>query len=213
MYIENPHLKNPRFHKLFCRRFFRMPYKCFLELVEMMNGSSLSERWREGKVDAVHQPATPITLLVFCVPRYIGQGWTFDGLSENTGISEEIICVFLHKFIKFGSTVLYKRYVVAPATSEEALQHIQDYERAGLPGCVGSMDATHILLEKVEYRLRQSHLGFKSSHTAQTCNITVSNRQKILAATTGHPARWNDKLSFSLTILRSHLTKVGHCRM
>jgi hypothetical protein len=45
--------------------------------------------------------------------------------------------------------VLYKRYVVAPATSEEALQHIQDYKQAGLPGCVGSMDAMHILLEKL----------------------------------------------------------------
>ena len=56
------------------------------------------------------------------------------------------------------------------------------------------MDVTHILLEKVEYQLRQSHLlGFKSSHRAQTYNMTVSNRQKILATTTGHPARWNDK--------------------
>jgi hypothetical protein len=149
--------------------------------------------WREGKVDAVHQPATPIPLLVLCVLRYIGRGWTFDDLSENTGISEEIIREFLHKVIEFGSTVLYKRYVVAPATSEEALQHIQDYERAGLPGCAGSMDATHILLEKVEYWLRQSHRGFKSSQTAQTYNITVSNRRKILATTTGHPSRWNDK--------------------
>ena len=126
-----------------------MPYKYSLELVEMVNGSSLFERWREGKVDAVHQPATPILVLVLCVLRYISRGWTFDDLSENTGISEEIIRVFLHKFIEFGSAVLYKRYVVAPATSEEALQHIQDYKQAGLPGCVGSMDAMHILLEKL----------------------------------------------------------------
>jgi hypothetical protein len=127
MYVVNPHLENPRFHKLFCHHFC-MPYKCFLELVEMVNCSSLFERWREGKVDAVHQPAMPIPVLVLCVLRYIGRGWTFDDLSENTGISEEIVRVFLHKFIEFGSTVLYKRYVVAPATSEEGLQHIQDYE-------------------------------------------------------------------------------------
>jgi hypothetical protein len=81
-------------------------------------------------------------------------------LSENTGISDEIIRVFFHRFIEFGRTVLYKKYVVAPASADEAAAHIKEYKKAGLPGCVGSMDATHILLEKVEYRLRQSHLGF-----------------------------------------------------
>jgi hypothetical protein len=68
-----------------------------------------------------------------------------------------------------------------------------EYMQAGLPGCVGSTDATHILLEKVEYRFRQSHLGFKSSHTSRTYNITVNHRRQILATTTGHPALWNDK--------------------
>ena len=90
-------------------------------------------------------------------------------------------------------TVLYNRYVVAPKTAEEASQHTGQYTKAGLPGCIGSMDTTHILLEKVEYRLRQSHLGFKSLHTARSYNITVNNRRKILATTTGHPATWNDK--------------------
>jgi hypothetical protein len=153
-----------------------MPYKCFQELVDMVRGSPLFERWREGKVDAVRQRATPIPLLVLCVLRYLGRGWTFDNLSENTGISEEIIRVFFHKFIEFGSTVLYKRYVVPPVNAEDAAQHSQEYAKAGLPGCIGSMDATHIILEKVEYRLRQSHLGFKSSHTLRNhtrCEITT----------------------------------------
>jgi hypothetical protein len=31
------------------------------------------------------------------------------------------------------------------------------------------------------------------THTARTYNITVTHRRQILATTTGHPARWNDK--------------------
>jgi hypothetical protein len=42
----------------------------------------------------VRRPATPLPLLLLCVLRYIGRGWTFDDLSENTGISEEIVRVF-----------------------------------------------------------------------------------------------------------------------
>ena len=70
---------------------------------------------------------------------------------------------------------------------------MHEYKKAGHPGCVGSTDATHIPFERVEYRLRQSHLGFKSSHTSRTYNITVNHRRQILATTEGHPARWNDK--------------------
>jgi hypothetical protein len=153
----------------------------------------LFERWSDGKVDVLRQPATPIPLLVLCALRYLGRGWTFDDLSENTGISDKIIRVFFHKFIQFGSSVLYKKYVLTPTTAHEASEHTQQYAKSGLPGCVGSIDATHNLLERVEYRLRQSHLGFKGSHTSRSYNITVNNRRKILATTTGHPARWSDK--------------------
>lgn len=192
MYVESPFLESPRFHRIFRKR-FRMPYRCFQELAAMLAESPLFERWRDGKADAFDRPTTPLPLLVLCCLRYIGRGWTFDDLSENTGISDEIIRVFFHRFIEFGSTVLYKKHVVAPESADDAAVHTKEYEKAGLPGCVGSMDATHILLEKVEYRLRQSHLGFKSSHTCRTYNITVNNRRQILATTMGHPARWNDK--------------------
>lgn len=192
MYIEFPDLDNPRFHRIFRRR-FRMPYNCFVDLIELASRSNFFSRWRQGSVDAVKQQAAPLPLLILCSLRYLGRGWTFDDLSENTGISEEVIRVFLHRFISFGSTILYEKYVVAPSTSEEASAHSIEYCKAGLPGCIGSTDATHIPLERVEYRLRQNHLGFKMSHTARTYNITVNHRRRILSSTTGHPARWNNK--------------------
>jgi hypothetical protein len=192
MYIQSPDVNNPRFHKIFRKR-FRMPYEEFKSLVVMTQESPLFERWQEGNVDAFDRPASPLPLLILCALRYIGRGWTFDDLSENTGISEEIIRVFFHRFIDFGSTILYKKFVISPSNASEASWHTHEYAQAGLPGCVGSSDATHIVLEKVEYRLRQSHLGFKSSHTARSYNVTVNHRRQILATTTGHPARWNDK--------------------
>ncbi len=192
MYIESPDLDNTRFHRTF-RRCFRMPYNNFKDLVALATQSNIFERWKQGKCDAVGQGSKPLPLLILCALRYLGRGWTFDDLSENTGISEEVIRVLFHKFILFGSTELYKKFVVTPTRAEDAVHHTEEYKQAGLPGCVGSMDATHIMLERVEYRLRQNHLGFKMSHTARTCNITVNYRRRILATTTGYPACWNDK--------------------
>ena len=69
-----------------------------------------------------------------------------------------------------------QQVVIAPTTRSEAARHTQEYLIAGLPGCVGSCDATHVVFEKIDYRLRQSHLRFKSSHTSMAFNITVNDR-------------------------------------
>ena len=70
-----------------------------------------------------------------------------------------------------------------------------EYSDAGFLGTVGSTDVTHIILERaVPKKHRQAHLGFKSIHTVRAYNITVNHRHRILATTTGYPARWwNDK--------------------
>jgi hypothetical protein len=192
VYIESPDLENDVFHANFRRR-FRMPYNSFLDLVELANQDAIFHRWRDGNFDALSREPTPLSLLILCVLRYLGRGWTLDDLSENTGISREVIRCFMHKFLVFGSTVLYEKYVVAPTTVGDFEHHSHEYAKAGLPGCIGSMDATHIPLEKVQFRLRQNHLGFKMPHTTRTYNITVNHRRRILAGTSGHPGRWNDK--------------------
>ena len=60
-------------------------------------------------------------------------------------------------------------------------------------GCIGSTDATHIVMERLSYRLRHLHLGYKLVHTARTYNLTVDHRRRILSTTDGNPARFNDK--------------------
>ena len=125
--------------------------------------------------------------------RYLGRGLTLDDLEEYTGISTEAIRLSIHKFILFGSTSLYNKYVKNPANSTEMMDCESEFLSAGFPGCVGSTDASHVIIEKCSYRLRQLHLGYKLAHTARTYNITVNHRRKILHTTSGHPARFNDK--------------------
>ena len=192
-YILNPDLEDPKFHKIFRRR-FRLPYAQFLELGERLESHEIFARWHSGNVNPFTQePPTPIPLLLLTSLRYLGRGWTFDDLAENTAMHEETIRVFFHCFIDYGSSVLYGIYIRPPTCADEAQAHTSEYAVAGFAGAIGSTDATHILLERVAYRLRQTHIGFKMTHTARTYNITVNHRRQILATTTGHPARWNDK--------------------
>ena len=80
---------------------------------------------------------------------------------------------------------------------------------AGFPGAIGSTDATYIMLERVQYRLRQTQIGFKMLHTARTFNIPINHRQQILTTPAGHPARWNNK---TLALFDNFMTdlKDGH---
>jgi hypothetical protein len=166
----------------------------FVELNNRLENEASFSRWHDGKINPWSRvQSTPISLLLLTLLRYLGRGWTFDDLAQNTSISEETIWVFFHVFIDFGSTVLYSLYVRPPLNCQEESQHTAEYEMAGFPGAVGRTDATHIMVDRVSYCLRQTHIGFKMFHKARTNNITVNHRWQILATTSGHPAQWNNK--------------------
>jgi hypothetical protein len=160
-YVSHPPREDERFLQRFRRR-FRVPFSFFNELTAELEETDSFRQWRHGSRNYFGVLAAPISVLLLAVLRYLGRAWTLDDLSESTCICQEVIRVFLHKFLTFGSTVLYQRYVLTPlCAGEEAHQHMAEYSDAGFPGAVGSTDATHIILERVPNKHRQSHLGFK----------------------------------------------------
>lgn len=70
---------------------------------------------------------------------------------------------------------------------------MKEFAIAGMPGALGSTDATHITMWNCEYNSRNNHLGGKSSSTTRSFNLTVNHRRRILHSTRGGPDRWNDK--------------------
>lgn len=138
---------------------------------------------KAAKDDAMHQPATPIPLLVLCILWWSVWGWTFDDLSENTGLSEEINWVFFHKFIEVC------------CHSSNIKQSFSAYSRLWKSWLAW----LHWLYRFNPYSTWDTWTSFEAKppwlQEFTLGTITVSNRQKILATTTaGCPARWNDKL-------------------
>ncbi len=135
--------------------------------------------------------SSPIQLLVLGSLYYLGRGWTVNDIEEQIAISKEVHCTFFRAFINFGSTSLYSWFLLTPLHLPEALSNMQEYKMAGFPGCIGLADCTHITTERCEYRLKNNHLGAKSSHTTQTFNLTCNHRRQNLHTTTGGPGQWN----------------------
>lgn len=186
------------------RRRFRMPMTSFLGLMKTIR----EEIWfpESEKVNALGQVGLPLELLVLGSLRYLGRGWTFDDLEEATGISEESHRCFFHKFIKACRIHFYPKYVVEPSSHEEIADAMAEFSEAGFNGCIGSADATHIIMEKCSSRLKNQHTGGKLSQSARAFEITVNHRRRILSTTVGFPGRWNDKtiVRFDSFINRIH---------
>jgi hypothetical protein len=78
---------------------------------------------------------------------------TFDDLEEYRGISKEVQNCFFHAFLKFGSTKLFKEYVIAPSESNQAVPiHQHEYNITGYHGVTGSTDAAYIMTESISYK-------------------------------------------------------------
>ena len=193
-YMVNPRPQQRKWARKFRIR-FRLPYHSFLDLLHQCTESEYFGQWclPGGRNPYNKRETTPMTLLLLCALRYLGRALTVDDLEEYCGISGETIRQFIHKFHDFGSQVLYNKYVKNPQNSTEMKDYESEYSNAGFPGCIASTDATHVVIETCQYRLRQLHLGYKLAHTARTYNMTVNHRRRILHTTAGHPARFNDK--------------------
>ena len=177
------------------RRRFSLPYKCFLELVDMaIADPNHFQRWKPGTTDAVGKECAPIHLLVLTSLRYMGRGWTFDDLEEATAISESVCREFFHEFVLFGTRVLYPKYVHPPHTTEEAASISHEFSIAGFPGCLGLMDATHISfgILKGRWRILKSGIRVHGIETADQIWLTCCALHNWLLDEDGLNQQWEE---------------------
>jgi hypothetical protein len=82
---------------------------------------------------------------------------------------------------------------------------MHEYSQAGLPGCVGSCDRTHIVTERCEDNIKNNHLGAKNSLTTRTFYLTCNHRCHILHTTNGEPGNWNNQSMVRLDMFVSSI--------
>ena len=191
-YVRGGSTRNIRQLKIFRRR-FRIPYGEFQELLKELETAEMFRQWRPNNTNASRDDVSPLALLLLGALRYLGRGWTFDDIEEATAIGKETHRIFFHRFIDYGSKVLFDRYVIFPTTAAEARTHMHEYNIAGFPGTPCSTDATHISMDKCPNLLRHVNKGPKKDLPSRTYNLSCNHRKRILYTTSGHPSRWNDK--------------------
>ena len=192
IYVEDPNLENLKFRSKFRRR-FRCSYNSYTKHLADVKESPLFQTWVDNEVSASGKVSSPIELLVLGALRYLGRGWCFDDLEEQTCIGEDTHRRFIHVYLLWGLTTLYEKYVSLPEDGEEAKGGSAEYWAADFPGCISSGDATHIAMNRCYFQLKQHNYSHKLKSPSRTYNMHVTHRRRILHTTPGHPGRWNDQ--------------------
>jgi hypothetical protein len=100
---------------------------------------------------------------------------------------------FFCTFIEYGSTHLYKKYVLDPASENDLSTFEKVFALAGFNGCGGSTDGTHVGMLQCPSWASVNHGGHKLATPSRNYNVTVTHAHQILGTTCGHPGSWNDK--------------------
>ncbi len=153
LYVRNFYIyEDEKLQKAF-RQQFCLTYTQYLELLDLVASNDLFDRWCGYRKN--NKKVSPVELLVLGSLCYLGRGWTFDDCEESNAIDKEIHCCFFNVFIQFGSTVLYKKWVLTPANLPEAKLNMYKYTQAGFPGCIDTSDCTHIVTDRCRCGARQ----------------------------------------------------------
>ena len=128
------------------RRRFRVPYSMFLEIVEECKQYNVfGVQIRKSKIATEYK-------VLSCL-KILGRDLCADELDENLNIAESTVNKFFKMFITNYANSLYSKWVYVPE-GEELDAVVKVYEHMGFPGCIGSMDVTHIYWDKCPERLR-----------------------------------------------------------
>ena len=129
------------------RNRFRVPFSMFEQLVVECVDANVFGRTQIGVEYK----------LLGCL-RILGRGCYADDVREILGIGNETVNKMLKQFLEYYSIAYYDTYVYVP-DGEEMDRVVEDYTRMGFPGCVGSMDVTHIMWKQCPSTLRHVCTG------------------------------------------------------
>ena len=113
-------------------------------------------------------------------------------LQDVTNVSDSIHRKFFFRFLRWGFDVLYPQCVKLPSNQTKFDEIMCDYKTMGFPGVMGSIDATHVKLNRCPDNYRQDSTG-KEHFPTRVFQVCVSFNRRILHSTSGNFGSWNDK--------------------
>lgn len=169
--------------RLFRRR-FRMPYNLF---------SYILTRCREKAIFSPvgsNKSQIPDEIKLMLCLRVLGRDNLFDDISEMSDMGESTALSVFTKFVLSFSFLFQEEFIKIPEGDD--LKNVMEiYSKLGLPGCVGSIDATHLKWSMCPRTLTNICTG-KESFPSIAYQVVVDHSRRILHISQGMYGSLND---------------------
>ena len=123
--------------------------------------------------------------------QVLSRGNCFDDIKQMSLISESTAQAVFHKFCGHFASELYDEHIRLPTGATQA-KVLDEYDRLGFTGAIGSTDVTHIRWGCCRHSLAVSYTG-KEGFPTIAYQATVDHSGRALAITQGFPGAHNDK--------------------
>ena len=141
--LEQPQGKTA---KIFRRR-FRVPPRLFFDVI-VPEAEKVFQYYADDRFET-YRFQIPVEIKVLIVLRILGRDACADDCVELSDVSETSCNRIFLKFLEAYPRMYYDKYVYFPEPGSDELANIMEtYRLLAFPGCVGSIDATHIKWEK-----------------------------------------------------------------
>ena len=106
----------------------------------------------------VHRSVWSLSYWVVYLRNLLGRGAHCDNVAEILDCGKTTVNDMFKSFLRNYSAAFYDVHVYVPE-GEEMDQVIADYTKMGFPGCVGSIDVTHLMWKQYPSALRHVCTG------------------------------------------------------
>lgn len=183
--LRSPTLSDPSSPKakLFRRR-FRMPYNLFSYIVQRCKDASIFSAPNKSRRHI------PDEIKLMCCLRILGRDNCCDDIGEMSDMGESTALSVFTKFV-LGFSIKFGKEFISIPEGENLKKVMEIYSRLGFPGCVGSIDATHLKWSMCPKTLSNICTG-KESFPSLAYQVVVDHSRRILHITQGMYGSLND---------------------
>jgi hypothetical protein len=171
--LRNDKIQDPRsaVGKRFRRR-FRVPFPLFLSLWTFCDEKNVFKN-RNSRLIKI---PSEIKLLI-CL-RILARGECLDTIVECSGVKQATVHKIFLTFLKNFSS--FKAIFIPKPTRQDIRDNMLQYSQLGLPGAVGSVDATHLHWRKCPVELTNFCKG-KEGYPTVAFQVVVNHSRKIMS--------------------------------
>jgi hypothetical protein len=144
----------------------------------------------------------------------MARGCCADAINELCGVAESTVNYIFKKFITTFVNEFFNDYVINPVGADLA-NIMETYRLLGLPGCIGSMDVTHVPLLRCPKDARHLCTG-KEKYPTLAFQVVVDHNRRITNVSRSFFGACSDKMinnddDFSNQILKGILLYACLC--